>query len=372
MTVEDIALTMIPGLGVRGAVHLLDLFGTAQAVFAASPAELTGDAQLREDAARAILARKGFAEAERELAYCRRHDIRPIASTDPDYPALLREIPDYPHIIYIKGDAAPLSNRCLAVVGTRAATSYGLRATAVLVGELAERIPELTIVSGLAFGIDRAAHDAALAAGVPTVGVLANALPEVAPAQHGPVGRDIVQQGGALVTELHSQTKQNGRLYPARNRLIAGLCTGTLAVESRETGGSLLTAKYAADYDRTVMSVPGRITDPMSAGTNLLIRNMVAIPVLSADDIIRALQWDLEVPQAARPATAPRPELTASDRQLLRCFRRGEPTEAAELELHAGMDQGQLAATLLGLELDGVVRQLPGNRYECLIDTENL
>ena len=94
MTVEDIALTMIPGLGVRGAVHLLDLFGTAQAVFAASPAELTGDAQLREDAARAILARKGFAEAERELAYCRRHDIRPIASTDPDYPALLREIPD--------------------------------------------------------------------------------------------------------------------------------------------------------------------------------------------------------------------------------------------------------------------------------------
>lgn len=174
MTIEDIALQMTPGIGVKGAVHLLGVFGSARDIFAAAPDELAGEAGLREEIAREIVRRRGFAAAEKELEHCRRNGIAAIASTDPEYPPLLREIPDYPHVLYIKGDTAALSARCLSMVGTRNATPYGQTMCNRLVEGLAAQVPGLCIVSGLAFGIDVAAHRAALAAGVPTVAVLAN------------------------------------------------------------------------------------------------------------------------------------------------------------------------------------------------------
>ena len=242
MTLEDIALQMTPGIGVKGAVHLLEHFGSAARIFAASADELTEGAGLRPDIARQLLQRKAFAAAEREIAYCRRHGIAVVASTDSGYPPLLRETPDYPAVLYIKGNAEALTARCLTLVGTRRATPYGQAMCDRLVGELAERVPGLCVVSGLAFGIDIAAHRAALTAGIPTVAVLANALPEVTPAQHTAIARDIVEHGGALVTELHSQTRQNGSFYVARNRIIAALSAGCIVVESPDSGGSLLTA----------------------------------------------------------------------------------------------------------------------------------
>ena len=237
MTIEDIALQMTPGIGVKGAVHLLGIFGDARGIFAAAPEELAMKAALREDIIRNIVHRKGFAAAEKELGYCRRNSISAIASTDPEFPALLREIPDYPHVLYLKGNAAALSARCVAMVGTRRATPYGQTMCNRLVEGLAAQVPGLCIVSGLAFGIDVAAHRAALAAGVRTVAVLANPLPGVMPAQHTAVARDILDHGGALVTELHSQTRQNGTAYLARNRIIAGLGAGCVVVESPDSGG---------------------------------------------------------------------------------------------------------------------------------------
>lgn len=208
MTIEDIALQMTPGIGVKGAVHLLGIFGDARGIFAAAPEELAMKAALREDIIRNIVHRKGFAAAEKELGYCRRNSISAIASTDPEFPALLREIPDYPHVLYLKGNAAALSARCVAMVGTRRATPYGQTMCNRLVEGLAAQVPGLCIVSGLAFGIDVAAHRAALAAGVRTVAVLANPLPGVMPAQHTAVARDILDHGGALVT---SSTRRRGR-----------------------------------------------------------------------------------------------------------------------------------------------------------------
>ena len=194
----------------RSSDNLLELFGDARSIFAATADELVAKAGLRPDTAQQIVRRKGFPAAEKELAHCRRNNIAAVASTDPEYPALLREIPDYPHVIYIKGCVEALSARCISIVGTREATPYGQTACNRLVGGLAERVPGLSVVSGLAFGIDVAAHRAALAAGVPTVAVVANPLPGVTPAQHTDVARDILARGGALVTELHSQSKQNG------------------------------------------------------------------------------------------------------------------------------------------------------------------
>lgn len=367
MTIEDIALTLTPGIGVKGAVHLLDTFGNAQRIFAASEQELLEQAQLRPGPARAIVGRKGFADAEREIRYCRRNDIRALASTDPEYPALLREIPDYPHVIYVKGNPEALRARCLSIVGTREATPYGQTMCNRLVEQLAEQVPGLCIVSGLAFGIDVAAHRAALAFGVPTVAVLANALPEVTPAQHMAVARDILDRGGALVTELHAQTKQKGDFYPARNRIIAGLSAGCIVVESPGSGGSLITAQYADGYYRTVMAVPGRATDRASVGTNHLIRTRKALLVTSAEDVVRELAWDLGADPATLRPKAPTPELTADESGLLACFRTDDPLSVETLGELTGLDPGALATLLVGLELAGSVRQLPGNRYMKLL-----
>lgn len=362
MTIEDIALQMTPGIGVKGAAHLLETFGDARSIFAASADELVQRAEIRPDLAREILRRQGFAPAEREMAYCRRNHIEIIASTDPDYPPLLRETPDFPAVLYVMGERRVLSQRCLTIVGTRQATPYGQTMCSRLIDGLAERVPRLCIVSGLAFGIDVAAHRAALAAKVPTVAVLANALPGVSPAQHAGVARDILAEGGALVTELHSQSKQKGNFYLARNRILAGLSAGCIVVESPDSGGSLFTAHCADSINRTVMAVPGRATDRSSAGTNHLIRNRKAQLVLSADDVIRELMWDLgEDPATFRPS-APTPELTAGETQLLGHFT-DDPVDLETLAARSGLDPGELAALLVGLELSGAIRQLPGNRY---------
>ncbi len=366
MDIEDIALQMTPGIGVRGAVHLLECFGDARSIFAASCEELVGAARLKPELARRLLARKTFSAAERELEFCRRNGIVPIASTDPEYPALLREIPDYPHVLYVEGRVAALSERTLSVVGTRKASHYGYAVCERFVRELAERVPRLCIVSGLAFGIDAAAHEAALNCGIPSVAVLPDALPGITPAQHTALARDIKEHGGALVTEVHSQMPRNGTGYVARNRIIAALSVGCLVVEAPHGSGALVTANFANDYDRAVLAVPGEVGKSGSAGTNFLISRRKAQLAASADDIIRDLMWDCG-PEAAtaagvsaKPAAAP---LTDEEARLLALFPECDPVDFETLVRESGCDPGSLSALLLGLELSDVVTQLPGNRY---------
>lgn len=363
MTIEDIALQLTPGIGVKGAVHLIETFGDARRIFAATEEELVIRAELRPATAQNLLRRKAFADAERELAYCRRNDITVIASTDSAYPPLLREIPDFPPVLYVQGNLDALAAKCISVVGTREATPYGQVMCNRLVEGLAARIPQLAVVSGLAFGIDVAAHRAALAAEAPTIAVLANALPGVMPAQHTATAREILDRGGVLVTELHSQAKQNGNFYLARNRIIAGMSAGCIVVESADSGGSLVTAHYADSYDRTVMAVPGRATDRTSSGTNHLIRNRKAQLVLTAEDVVRELMWDLGEDPAALCRKTPAPALTQDETNLLACFPDSDPVPVETLGQRTGFDPGRLTTLLVGLELCGIVKLLPGNRY---------
>ena len=363
MSIEAVALQMTPGLGIKGAVHLLEMFGDARRIFAASADELIHRAALRPDVAEAIRQRKAFAAAEREVRHCERNHIRILASTDDAYPTLLREIPDYPAVLYLQGDPSTLTGRTLAMVGTRNASPYGQEECRRLVGGLAERIPDLTIVSGLAYGVDVAAHRAALEFGVRTVAVVANALPGVTPAPHNHIAREMLESGGAILTELHSQTKQNGAYFLARNRLIAALSVGTIVVESPAGGGSLNTAAHANGYHRTVMAVPGRPTDRNALGTNHLIRTHQAQLITSAEDVIEALAWDFgDAPATFRekPATE---QLTADEEGLLGCFRTSDPYSIEQLHELTGLQSGELTVLLLGLELAGKIRLLPGNQY---------
>ena len=362
---ESIALTFVPHLGVRGAAHLLECFGSAQAIYQASAAELSSVADLREDVARSIVARSGMKEAERELQYCQRHGITPLAYDSDEYPRLLRNTNDFPAVLYVMGDSSILNRRAVAFVGTRKASPYGQRMCNELVRGMSQLVPDAVVVSGLAFGIDGEIHRAALIENLATVAVLANALPAVSPAAHRGLAADIISRGGALVTELNSQTKQNGNFYIPRNRIIAGISTGTVVVETPESGGSLSTAAFADGYNRSVMAVPGRATDNNSRGCNLLIRNRKAQAVMSGHDIVTELMWELEMESVPAPVREKLP-LTGQEESLLAYFGQ-EPLSIDVLQARSGLGLGELSILLMNLELSGALRQLPGKQYEKLI-----
>lgn len=365
MPLKDIALTFVPQLGVRGVAYLINYFGSAEAVYAASRDELLEGAQLREEVVRNILTECGMREAEREMAYCRRNGVTPISASSSLYPRLLRETDDFPAVLYACGNVESLNNRMVAFVGTRKMSSYGQMMCDRLVSELKEMVSDVTIVSGLAYGVDGACHRAAIACGATTIGVLANPLPNIAPSAHERMAAEFISRGGAIVSELNSQTKQNGRFFIPRNRIIAGMAAGTVVVESPESGGSLSTAAFADGYNRTVMAVPGRVTDGNSRGCNLLIRNRKAQIILSGRDIANELMWDLGLDSIEEPQREPLP-LTDDEARLLAYFD-SEPISIDVLQQRSSLSMGELSLTLMNLELSGAIRPLPGKRYEKII-----
>jgi DNA processing protein len=366
MITDDIALTLHPRIGPRTAAHLLECFGTAEELYEADSGEIVERAELNADLARQIAARTCHRQAEQELAHCAKNGITPIASYDERYPALLRECGDFPHVIYFRGNPEALGRRrMLAVVGTRRMTAYGQKAVDRLIGELAEICPDVVIVSGLAYGIDGASHRAALNNDLPTVGVLANPVTTISPAQHERLAAQMLEQGGALVSEYHSQMKMKGVTFLARNRIIAGMGAGTLVVESPLRGGSMITASLAGGYGRSVMAPPGRIGDGYSEGTNRLITGEMARMVCSGEDIARELGWWDRAAGKAHPQV----DLTALSpgaRGLLERFAPGEAIHIDTIAEIAELSMTELAPLLFELEFGGALRMLPGKMYERL------
>ena len=366
MTIEDIALLYVQGLGARGAAHLVDHYGSAEAVYSASVGSLVADMGLRKDIAEGIVNGEGITMAKREVEYCRKHGICMVAATDREYPAPLRETLDRPHVLFIKGDLEVLSRPALSMVGTREMSPSGQHITNRLIGDLASEVDNFTLVSGIAYGIDATVHRAAIAHKVPSVAVLANALPEVNPTPHRQLAEDILKNGGALISELTSQSRQNGKHFIARNRIIAGLSMGVVVVESQASGGSLSTASLADGYGRTVMAVPGRITDTTSFGTNNLIRTGMARLILTAQDIISDMDWERHCVKEKGDVQEEVVEhnFDANESRVFEQFDSAEQLDIQQLMAATGLTIGQLMMTLMGLELKGVIRTLPGQRYE--------
>lgn len=369
MNIYDLALIFTPGLGNTTIVPLIDTFGSAEALFAASESELRGRLPLlRDTIIKDIVARKGLAAAEREMSYCEKHHIYAIAATDEVYPPLLRECADRPHVIFVQGNLAALSQPSVGFVGTRGLSSYGQVAGQRLVAQLHERVPKVSIVSGLAYGNDENAHRAALEVGATTVAVIANALPEVAPVGNRSLADRILAEGGAIVTEISSQHKNTGKFFPARNRIIAGLSAGVVVVESPYEGGSLITADYALGYGRAVMAVPGRVFDKNSYGSNLLIKQNKAAMVCSGGDIIYELGWDVtkeeEVTFAPTVAPTETLNLQPDEQTLLESMQLGEVVEYEALTERTGYAPQKVVSLLMGLELCDAVAILPGRKCE--------
>ena len=371
MTLEDLALTYTPSLGNKGAAHLVELFGSAREVFAAPLSELMRRGELRESTAKEIASRSGFAAAEREMAYCEKHHIYALAATDTPYPALLREIPDRPHVLFVQGNLEALGRPSVAFVGTRTISNYGQLAGHKLIGQLHELVPDVSIVSGLAYGNDENAHRAALDVGAATVAVIANALPEVIPAGNRNLADRLLAEGGAIVTEVSSQHKNSGKFYPSRNRIIAALSSGTVVVESPYEGGSLITAECAFGYGRTVMAVPGRVFDKNSYGSNLLIKQNKAAMVCSGSDIVYELGWSVTKSEGTTlaPTSAPFETLNITDeeRHIVELMQVGEVVEYETLMERSGLPPQTIITLLTGLELCDIVRILPGRKCERLV-----
>ncbi|MFI3319029.1 MAG: DNA-processing protein DprA [Rikenellaceae bacterium] len=364
MIPEDIELTLIPHLSPAMLARLVECFGSAEAIFAAPREELMGIAKIPLNAIDNILARSMREDALREAQACSKRSIRPIAATDAEYPPSLWVCADRPHVIYTVGRVDLLRREVVTMVGTRRSSSYGQRAAAMLVDALAINASQVAIASGLAYGIDSAVHRAAMEAHIPTICVMPSALPTITPSSQVSLAREIVRSGGLVMSEANSHSKQAGRNYQARNRILAGLGAATVVVESAKSGGSLMTAAKARGYGRTVGAVVGRITDSKSEGCNDLIAAELARPITSVDELYKILDWQRRAEVDKPAAQDPLEGLSPSERAVALCFKDRERLSLGELIELSGLGYSEMSVILLALELRGLVQDVRGNMYE--------
>lgn len=280
--------------------------------------------------------------------------IKKLSQKDEAYPALLGEINSPPKQLYTLGDQELLNSRCVAVVGSRKAIDYGKEATHQIAAKLAEC--GLTIVSGLALGIDAAAHRAALEAGGDTIAVQANGLDEIYPATNRNLAKEILAKGGTIISEYEEGTPSLKQHFVARNRLISGLSIGIVVTQAAEGSGSLITANFALEQNRVVMAVPGNITSQMSVGANSLIKSG-AYPVTSAEDVLDALE--LEAPELqAETATA-----DSEEEQIILDLLSEGVNQDDDLIKQSGFDASEFNRVISLMELSGKVKNLGAGKW---------
>ena len=304
--------------------------------------------------------------ARKEVEFAERHGIRVLFLLDEDYPSLLKEIHDAPIVLYVLGPADLNRQPAVGLVGTRRCTGYGSTFCRQFVGDLAPYFPDSLIVSGLAYGIDGAGHQAALDNNLTTVAVLAHGLNTIYPAGHRDLAKRIIAAGGALVSEYPSGTRPFQRNFLQRNRIVAGICEATIVVESEVRGGAMSTANLAFSYSREVFAVPGRVSDASSSGCNALISRNKAHIFTSVADFMNIMNWPIPAIGAPAPQKSLFPELEGDMATVFSAIKAaGTPMALDEIHVKTGLSMPTLMAVLTDLEFEGVVVKLPGARYEC-------
>ena len=349
--IYDIALSLLFRTKLRKSLALVEHYGSSEAAWRAIDEP---DMQVCLD------------RAKQELEWIQEHGIRVWTLADADYPYRLRQCPDRPLLLYSKGNVRPSEGHIVSIVGTRRPTERGREQTQTLVRELAERLDSVTIVSGGAYGIDITAHRAAIKAGIPTIIVPAHGLDRIYPYTHRPEAVASLEHGG-LLTEFPSGTEPLAPYFLQRNRIVAGLADAVVVVESREKGGSLITAQMACDYNRDIFAFPGRPSDPSSSGCNNLIRTQKAQLFTCADELIAAMRWETkEAPAQAMQTTliGLMGDLTETQQQILNKLQESEEgLHINLLVMELQQPYGEVSSELVSLELQGLVRSLPGGIY---------
>jgi DNA processing protein len=349
-----VLLTMVKQIGPARFTRLIERFGSAEAAWNAPLLDLAG-AGLDRRSIESLGKLRNTLDPEAEWRRIEQAGASVLVMDDAEYPSALREIPDPPPVLYLKGDVSPADDWAIAVVGTRRVTSYGRQATEKLVADVARA--GVTIVSGLARGVDTYAHRAALNAGGRTIAVLGSGLDRMYPDENRALA-DQIAQSGAILTEFPLGTPPDATNFPRRNRIVSGLARATLVVEADLKSGAMNSANHAAEQGRDVFAVPGSIFSPFSAGPNQLIREGARV-VTEASDILEELHLTAVVEQRATREALPADPTEAALLQVLS----DEPTHVDELTRSAGLPSATVSSTLTILELKGLARQIGPMQY---------
>ena len=349
---------MVPNIGSALAQQLIAYCGSAEAVFKTSKSKLLKVPQIGEERAKMLATADVMAQAEKELKFMEEYKIKPLFYTDAEYPQRLRECNDMPLLLYYRGSTDLNAPKIVAVVGTRKITPYGKAITQKIIQELATQ--NIVVVSGLAYGVDVAAHQAALDCSLKTIGVMAHGLNQIYPIQHTAIAKKMVEQGG-LLTEYHSQKEMHPSYFPERNRIVAGMSDAIVVVESDVKGGAVITANIANTYNKDVFAVPGRVGDKYSSGCNFLIKTYKASIIETGTNLIEAMNWqDNTAPKKKRQLNL---SLSAEEQKVYQLLQEVNEMEIDMLVHKSGMSSGELATTLLEMEMTGAIVSLPGKRY---------
>lgn len=357
---DALRLALIPGIGPRLQKTLLEYFGDATSVIKATIRDLKPVSGIGPKLIDAIVEHRDSAAAELEFEACQERGIRIMLAEDDDYPRLLREIHDAPNVLYCQGTIEPRDELAVAIVGSRRCTHYGTKHAEQFAGTLARA--GITIISGLARGIDAAAHRGALTAGGRTIAVTASGVWNIYPPEHKDLAAEIVKNG-AIVSEFPIDQKMSAGLFPQRNRIISGMCSGVIVAEASKKSGALHTARHAMEQGREVFAIPGPIDSPASQGCHDLIRDGAGL-ARHVDDVIEALGpfepvkvSDTEVVHSVR-------ELTLSDqeRDVIKLIGT-DPQHLDQILQATELPSHRVMSTLTMLEMKRLVRRLPGGYF---------
>ncbi len=359
-----IAFSEIAGLGAKGCRKLLELYPNPKDLFSMPKSELNGIFGKHHNIVEQIEQRSMFKQVEHEMEFIEKHNIQVLFMTDKKYPQRMNKLDceDSPVLLYTMGECDLNKKRVVSIVGTRRATDYGKTMTNKLVEQLSG--DDILIVSGLAYGIDTEAHKASINNHIATIGVLGHGLNQIYPSSNRNLAKQMIESGGALVSEFNSTTKISPSLFPARNRIIAAMSDATIVVEASEKGGALITANIANSYHRDVFAIPGRINDTYSKGCNNLIANNKAILMRSIDDLYYEMGWT----QASKRQDRQQelfPKLDPDEQLIIEILQEAEETIDGIVQ-KSNLSHPKIAAALLGLEIKNLIRCLPGRLYKII------
>ena len=344
-----IAITWCNRTKQRQLRQLLDRYGSATESIAHHPE---------------MISRAAIEHAQKELDFIEKHSVQLYYYKDSNYPYRLAQCTDAPLLLYAKGNVEVNPKHVVSIVGTRMPSERGKDWCRQLVIDLASHIPDLTIVSGLAYGIDVIAHKAALESGIPTIIVPAHGLDRIYPATHRNVAVQALEMGG-LLTEYTTGTEPERHNFVARNRIVAGVADAVVVVESKSKGGSLITAQMAQDYNRDVFALPGRFNDTCSAGCNDLIKHNKAQLIECAEDLIAAMGWEVVIKQPIQTTMLELMcDLTNEQQQLVNLLRDSEDgMHINQLVMETRLAYNMVSSELVMLELQDVVKSMPGGMW---------
>jgi DNA processing protein len=360
--VYRIAFSRIKGMTLLAAKRFLELVGSEKEMFTLPLREierLTGlGSRNFDDSVRTEL----LDHARNELRFIEGHSISTIYFTDEAYPQRLLECDDAPLLLYVSGKVNFNARYVIGIVGTRNATQYGFNFINKLVDDIAERLDDVLIISGLALGCDITAHRRAMKDHIPTAAVVAHGLDTIYPAENRNDAVAMACGGGAVVTDYTSKTRPFRGNFLARNRIVAGMVDCLIVAESAaDHGGALHTARLAREYNREVFALPGRTSDHYSGGCNKLIRRQIAVLCQSADDILDTMGWE------GRPVEGEQKqlfrELSPEEQLIIDYLRQNGDGQINTLTANTGIPVGRLMGMLMELEMDDLIMTLPGSRY---------